>query len=417
MRLFILSALILMTTASAFSQTDSSMLYSLWNRSAKPALQQDLWLPESSYNCGHFLMVPMHGAFALKKENWLQDLKAHFSRLADSGYAKLDSSNYLYKIQYCYFASEYLRLCYENDRRDLVPPALEDSLFNTVSDRWLHNAIWHWWHRKAAFATFPSMQKSMAWKLYDKKIKKPTYQKAVVDDDLFTMAVGVDLLRIKMLKGDSIPAVLIEIQGDMYRTFKERGTFQEDGSYQFQAGWWTDHYDYRYASYDKYEEKLHPKPVKGIGEDATHAIRYPLWLNTLKASYAAGSEASQELSNIQHGMALQFRTKVLVMPNGEFPFYRLNNYMDGTNGLYRWNYSGRSNATLPFGNSGTLYLGWWGFLPDPTLKALYKGVAQQLASDQFSIPNFNIDPKANLFPNVKAGDLMSLSTILVGALP
>jgi hypothetical protein len=256
MRSFILFAITLMTIHSAFSQTDTAKLHALWNSSAKPALKQELWLPDNSYNCGHFLMVPMHGAFYLKEESWLQDLKQHFSKLADSGYAKLDTANYLYKIQYCYFASEYLRLCYENKRPDLVPANLEDSLFNTVSDRWLHNAIWHWWHRKAPFATFPSMQKSMAWKLDDEKIKKPTYQKAVVDDDLFTMAVGVDLLRIKLLKGDSIPAVLTEMQVDMYRTFSERGAFQADGSYQFQPGWWSDHYDYRYAAYDAYEEKL-----------------------------------------------------------------------------------------------------------------------------------------------------------------
>jgi hypothetical protein len=137
----------------------------------------------------------------------------------------------------------------------------------------------------------------------------------------------------------------------------------------------------------------------------------------LKASYAIGTAQAEVLAQIQRGLSIQFRQKVLVMPDGQFPYYRLNNYMDGTNGLYRWNYSGRKSATLPYGNSGTIYLGWWGFLPDQNLKAIYKGIGQQISSGSFSIPNININPDANLFPDVKAGKLMELSTILAGYLP
>ena len=75
----------------------------------------------------------------------------------------------------------------------------------------------------------------------------------------------------------------------------------------------------------------------------------------------------------------QFFDVVLVKPSQEFAGYRVKNYMDGRNGLYRWGYKtmGPDNGYGPFEESGSMTLGWWAFLRTPESQALYADLASQ----------------------------------------
>jgi len=56
---------------------------------------------------------------------------------------------------------------------------------------------------------------------------------------------------------------------------------------------------------------------------------------------------------------------VLHRPEETFPAYRVTNFMDGRNGVYRWQYAttGPGNGCGPFQLSGILLAGWWAMLP------------------------------------------------------
>ena len=72
-------------------------------------------------------------------------------------------------------------------------------------------------------------------------------------------------------------------------------------------------------------------------------------------------------------LSAQFFEKVIVPPSDEFPNYRTNNFMDGYNGIYRYNYPthGLGQGYGPYELSGTMLLGWWSFLPDQSIRDVY----------------------------------------------
>ena len=70
---------------------------------------------------------------------------------------------------------------------------------------------------------------------------------------------------------------------------------------------------------------------------------------------------------------------MLVKPSPEFAGYRLRNYMDGENGLYRWGYKqfGPDQGYGPYELSFALLSSWWGFLPGPRARELFANVAKE----------------------------------------
>lgn len=388
----------------------------LWNATVVPSLKMPLWQAQTSYNAGHFLMVPLHAAFAEKNRVRMQEFADHFKELADSGYDQMDTAHYLWKIQYVYLASRFIVLCRQSGNTELEPKGLYDSIYNTVTETWTRNRIWHWWHKKAPFSTAPNMKWNIQWKLYENPFKKKTFHEAITDDELFTIAIAADLAQSRKLKGLGTDSTLQDMVQTGMKIFQKRGVFIDSTHWLFQPGYWSNYYDYRYAGHTANREGLHKKEVKEIGEDASHSLRYPLWIRSVEEAFDKGSEDQLFLEKVRKAIATQFNDKVLTKPDSTNRDYRLTNYMDGHNGLYRYNYGGRKGGTGPYGNSGTLYLGWWAFCDSSSIYNVYRDIANGLSSGNFEIPEYNIDPKANIFDGVKAGDFMKLNSILAGKL-
>ena len=131
------------------------------------------------------------------------------------------------------------------------------------------------------------------------------------------------------------------------------------GGWLFQAGLWSDHPDYAQAGRVADSPGPAPAPVPGIGEDASHSHRLPLWLTSLAEAYPPGSEPRAYYLRLRTGLARQFQRAVLTAPVAGFPGYRTTNYMDGHNGLYRWGYPtiGPDDGYRPYELSGTFLLG------------------------------------------------------------
>ncbi|OAD23023.1 hypothetical protein THIOM_001151 [Candidatus Thiomargarita nelsonii] len=82
--------------------------------------------------------------------------------------------------------------------------------------------------------------------------------------------------------------------------------------------------------------------VDGIGMDVSHFLaKWPIFIRIfMEASYDS-LKKERFFRNILKGIEIQLFDKVIIPPDENIRIYRLTNYMDGTNGVYRWNYVGR----------------------------------------------------------------------------
>ncbi len=143
------------------------------------------------------------------------------------------------------------------------------------------------------------------------------------------------------------------------------------------ASGWRDHPDHRFACRVEKQADLQPCPVADVAEDASHSHRWPLWLRSLAGGHLPGSSERTYYERLLRGLEQQFHDRVLVPPSAEFAGWRLRNYMDGRNGIYRWSYRtlAGSEGYGPYQLSGVLLHGWWGFLSGGRTRQLYAELA------------------------------------------
>ncbi len=115
------------------------------------------------------------------------------------------------------------------------------------------------------------------------------------------------------------------------------------------------------------------------------------------------------------GLEKQFYEKVLVPPSPEFPGYRMTNFMDGRNGVYRWEYKGvgKNNGYGLYEVSGVLLEGWWSFLDSPRMREVYQKMAAQ-----FPLPREveTLYLGAQRSPSAHVGEIRELIVRLAGKL-
>ena len=80
--------------------------------------------------------------------------------------------------------------------------------------------------------------------------------------------------------------------------------------------------------------------------------------------------------------------KYTIVVDKENLYYRTTNYMDGRNGLYRYNYTTQQDtAYLPYQLSGTITLGWWSFLGGE-MSELYKNIYETFPLDENALKTY-----------------------------
>lgn len=207
----------------------------------------------------------------------------------------------------------------------------------------------------------------------------PGYYRGIIDTEVFLFAIAADLRRWGQLAQAAMAAdpMLDDIGRTALEVYYQRVIWTGAGGWLFQPGIWADHADYAFACQTRKLPKMDRCPVPGIAEDASHSHRTALWLRSLAAPYPPGSPERRYYATLLRGLEVQFLDLVAVPPDSEFPSWRVRNYMDGNNGLYRWGYTsqGPNQGYGPFENSGTLLLGWWSFLGGDRIRALYADLA------------------------------------------
>jgi hypothetical protein len=356
-------------------QPDTSVTQ-LWNKLIEPSLKDSsLWEKGKAYNAGHFYMVPLHIAFQHNQENWQQQFAQHFKRYAEDGFYMAEPTR-LYRLQYQYLASWFLVLAVQHKKDSLIPTDLYNIIYDDIDRIWNVEPAWTWKNNNLNFEEFENMRSRIIWKLYNVEMPPNTFYRAIVDEEKFVFAIAANLKTyLKLTEGDTIPKneMLDDILQINKTIFDRRVVWNKEGGWLFQPGIWHDHIDYAYAGNIS---KDNPKKlsVLDIAEDVSHSHRTALWLRSF-VNASESEEMSMYYDSLLKGLEYQFFNKVLVSPNDSINTYLTTNFMDGYNGVYRWNYNGLKNGYGPFELSGTMLIGWWAFLGSNAINNIYKELA------------------------------------------
>jgi hypothetical protein len=365
------------SSASNISAIDSTIEI-LWDSIIAPRLDTALWQKGSAYDAGHFFMVPLHAAFQLQQPDWQIQFAEHFKKFSIEGFADAEPTR-LYRLQYYYLASWFLVLAVQQKKDSLIPPNLFTVIQDEVDLIWNIETSWTWKHGLIPFKHFDNMRSRILWKLYNVDMQPKTFYRAIVDEEKFVFAIAANLKTyLKLTEADTMPAndVIDDVMLQANVVWQRRVEWNEDGGWLYQPGYWTDHVDFLYAGNN---DKSNPKkaPVENIAEDVSHSHRTALWL---KSFYNASDSAEKEFyGKLIAGLDTQFFNKVLVNPSDSINTYLTNNFMDGNNGLYRWNFKENQPNTGfgPYELSGTMLLGWWTFLETERIKNVYSELSQR----------------------------------------
>lgn len=346
----------------------------LWKNTIEKYLKDNLWTNEYAYDAAHILMVPMHAAFSQREDQWIIQIKNMFDRFAYE--YKNNNENIvqseLNRLHFLYLASRYIVLCKESDNEELIPERLPYILNREIKRIWDEDPSWQW----GRDPFLGGMKERIKWKLDTKEVKR-SYYRSIIDEELFTIAIAADLITydnaIKSRISDNND-FKYEIVENGYKILLQEGTFLEDGTWLFQRGVKYQHGDYAHAGNLEKVNGMKPSFIKDIASDTSHSHRFPLWINSLISAYSnIDPEKTDLLFSIKEGIEKQFINKVIVYPDSIYKGYRTTNYMDGRNGVYRWNYptQGEGNGYGPYELSGTFNLGWWSFLDCDKIRNIY----------------------------------------------
>lgn len=346
----------------------------LWKLVATPLLKAELWsTPDRGYTACALLMVPLHSAFNDNNEARQKEFSEFFKRYMTTGKDKFsDWGNppRMKMLQFLFMHSEFIRLAAQKNKAELIPEGMPDFLASVVDRLWTReNSIAY--NR----GPFPSMKARLVYKL-DLRNPKKSYERAIIDEEKFIFAIASDLVAYSRLSGKPVPhrGSIDEVVQAAYDVYSSYGSDQPGGGWMFGAGTWTDHADYQYANDPKRGPNLRAMPVPGIGEDSSHSHRMPLWLTAQAAAYPDNDPKHRFFVDLRNRLEKQFFNKVLVPPTDDFPSYRTTNYMDGRNGVYRFNYKGlgEGGGHDAYELSGTFLLGWWTFLGTERIRKTYE---------------------------------------------
>jgi hypothetical protein len=318
-------------------------------------------------------MVPLHAAFERSDSAWEHDFADHFQTMMKSTSSVTDVT--LSRLQYLYLGSEFIILAQKSGHPELIPPGMPDFLFSQIRSVWEDQPSAAYEH-----APFHGMRERVLWKLNTHRVTK-SYSRAILDDECFLFGIAADLRTYggTSQQQSSWRSTINDMLEVVDRIFRQEITPTSYGGWLLQPGVWADHPDFKYAGNYRAEPGIQPAPVADIAWDSSHFLRFPLWLTSYMNAYTRGSPEYDFYRDLRQGLNQQFFSRVVVEPTSSVPCYRLNNFMDGRNGVYRWGYGelGPNNGYGPFQASGSLMLGWWAFLGTDQSEKLYRNIADE----------------------------------------
>ncbi|WP_248513626.1 hypothetical protein [Sporosarcina sp. NCCP-2222] len=345
----------------------------LWDKVLRKYLNEPLWIERDIYDAGHNLMVPIHAAFIKCNNDWIMDIDRHFKSFVED-YDVENEISLLNKLHYYYAASRYLTLLVEND----VPLEdyhlqLAELLKLELIKFWEVEPAWHW-----DYEDFIGIKQRLEYKL---NLSNPrfSYDKAIIDEELFIVSIGSDLKYFYESQYIRNP-ILEEINQYGQRIFIQEGKLLDEGGWLFQENVWKDHPDYAFSGYNSIKEIEGGKRKvrEFLNTDSSHGTRLPLQIfSVMKATNSM--KEKQLLKEVFENIELQFYEKILSRKN---EIYILNNFMDGSNGVFRYDYeTNKGTGYGPHSLSGILMVGWYNFLNTERVSNIFKEMSLQFPID------------------------------------
>lgn len=378
-------------TPPVVQETNEQIINNLWPQTAGTLLTEDLWSTRDKYDTAHILMQPMQYAFAQEQQDKVEQFNDFFSQL-DLYFDDAISDSRGATTQFMYFVSEYLVLTSESDFS-----ASNISLHNKLQS-WLVNFFaepaWMW-----SREPFASLTDRTAWKLATTEPARG-YYRAMFDEDLFAYGVLSNLIYIQAKQNEITASAafsaLVAIAQPQLKQMLQQEVSSTSASNQttkfnwlFQPGVWAEHPDYRFVGNTELTSSLEEMPMTGIATDSSHMHRWPLWLKSYSRAFTQDSDMLQHIDRLQTGLAQQFNEVVYVASNSSFSAPRMNNFFDGHNGVYRYQYITQAGSGYgPYQLSSALFVGWYGNLvsADAFVKDL-----EALVTGKFELSQSQID--------------------------
>ena len=346
-------------------QNEKEFIDNKWEKLISPYLLEELWNEKNAYDACHFLMVPLHYTFQEREKVYMEDFRNQFRKFLKSNKPLTVENQRLNILHYYYLISQYLVLEKEYGKYEEEQKELTNYLIDEIKKIWLELPAWQW-SRKP----FKNMKERIEWKLENKEVEY-SYYRAIIDEELFVFAIAADLSQL--VENETLK----DIQKIAYNCFLQESIFEDEG-WILQKNVWKDHPDYAYTYYTVKEDIENKKMTENVSEDSSHSHRYALWINSLKNSHPLGTKENKFYSKVLLAWRNQFFNKIIVFPNKNFKYYRTNNFIDGSNGIYRWKYTTQNNNGYgPYELSGTLLVGWWTFLGEEEIKVIYRNIYEQ----------------------------------------
>lgn len=345
----------------------SQYVQNLWEKTISQSLKEPLWLSDFAYDASTSLMVPMHYSFKHPQRfdtNTAQEFDKFFEQVSFFFHPSQIESR-VTKTQFMYFISQYLKLRANNGLWDAKDEKLFVLLNGELNLLWNQEEAWHWDNS----LSFSGIKERILWKLNSNN-QRFSYYNAFIDEEWFSLSAISDLIFIgKKIKIEySFDAEKItEISNRLLQTYLS----YENGYLYFQKGIWFDHRDYSHAGHNELSNNLAPKYIENIAIDSSHSHRYPLFLESMK-----GIAVDREFYfDVKKELMRTYNDNALTSDEIEGQFSILQtNYFDGSNGVYRYNYStlGESNGYGPFQLSGTLFVGYYVFFESEKYQRLMR---------------------------------------------
>ncbi len=223
---------------------------------------------------------------------------------------------------------------------------------------------------------------------------KPSYIGAIDADESLVLAVASDLRTYSHHKGATSTKLLDEMHTAAFKLYSIGITPTKNGGWLLQPGKWKDDPDYLYAGHasvptlaicappDSKDPRcnLEPRPIDGIGMDVSHFLgKWPIFLTAYRDASYDNKTRHDFFEGLISGIEAQIFNRV-IKPQQTRPPYLLTNYMDGTNGVFRWNYEGRGKnwGYSSFYLSSTPCSSALALLNSDRVRELYKRIYQAL---------------------------------------
>ncbi|MCA8999036.1 MAG: hypothetical protein KDA80_18695 [Planctomycetaceae bacterium] len=362
----------------------------LWDSTVAPLLEEDLWYFDYRYDAANFLLVPMMHAFQNGNTERIQQFADHFARLVEHGIERNGITGELSWFQYLSLPAKFIAEAGRHRRTNMLPAGLVDYMYAELERFWHEEPAWHW-----SLPSFANMQERLEWKLAATDLAR-SYHAAIIDHETFLMEIAADLRTYEQFTGTTHAdsASVTEILDVTYRVFEQRGTWN-NGEWSFQIGVWDDLIDFAYLSYDEVTDDLQPTPAVDSAPDSAHAHRIPAVLASLLTAYPTAAPEWSFYDQIRRGHESLFWNQVLIGPASDFQGYRMTNYMDGRNGLYRVGPRGALPGPFayePYELSGRFLYGWWTLLGTNRIRETYAEQARLFPLAENVLETYNGPP-------------------------